>query len=142
MSVESDKKKREVIALDTKLDIIKPFDNGQSKASISRVLGKEILIKELEQTFRNLEAVKQQTMDLDPNVERSMLVRRTIENGISCYRKMYEEKTKATSVQTTLNKYFSSSISIFHSFIAHFFSKRFLAYLIFVILYISIYLHS
>jgi hypothetical protein len=68
---------------------------------------KEILIKVLEQMFRNLEAVKEQIMDLDPNVERSMLVRRTLENGISCYRKMYEEKKKATSVQTTLDKYFS-----------------------------------
>jgi hypothetical protein len=50
---------------------------------------------------------KQQIMDLDPNVERSMLVRRTLENGISCCREMYEEKRKATSVQTTLDKYFS-----------------------------------
>jgi hypothetical protein len=41
--------------------------------------------------FRNLETVKHQIMDLDPNVERSMLVRRTLENGISCYRKLYEE---------------------------------------------------
>jgi hypothetical protein len=56
--------------------------------------------------FRNLENVKQQVTDLDPNVERSMLVRRTLENGISCCRKMYEEKKKATSVQTTLDKYF------------------------------------
>jgi hypothetical protein len=39
MSVESDKKKCKVITLDTKLDIIKRFDNGQSKASISRALG-------------------------------------------------------------------------------------------------------
>jgi hypothetical protein len=179
MSVESDKKKRKVITLDTKLDIIKRFDNGQSKASMSRALGlsgstvrlivsksneykeqgirctrnrssilvemenllinwledcnqkripigtigtdekeeiasegqgcvsKEILIKELEQMFRNLETVKQQIVDLDPNVERSMLVRRTLENGISCYRKMHEEKKKATSVQTTFDKYFS-----------------------------------
>jgi hypothetical protein len=57
--------------------------------------------------FRNLETVKQQIIDIDPNVERSMLVRRTIENGISCYRKIYEEKKKATFVQTTLDKYFS-----------------------------------
>jgi hypothetical protein len=178
MSVESDKKKRKVITLDTKLDIIKRFDNGQSKASIGRALGlsgstvrlivskcneykkqgkvvstsfsirctrnrssslvemenllitwledfnqkripigtigtdekeeiasqgegcvsKEILIKKLEQMFRNLETVTQQIIDLDPNVERSMLVRRTLENRISCYRKMYEEKKKATSV--------------------------------------------
>jgi hypothetical protein len=39
MSVESDKNKRKVITLDTKLDIIKRFDNGQSKASIIRALG-------------------------------------------------------------------------------------------------------
>jgi hypothetical protein len=39
MSVESDKKKHKVITLDTKLDIIKRFDNGQSKASTSRSLG-------------------------------------------------------------------------------------------------------
>jgi hypothetical protein len=57
--------------------------------------------------FRNLEAVKEQIVDLDPNVERSMPVRRTLESGISCYRKMYEEEKKATSVQTTLDKYFS-----------------------------------
>jgi hypothetical protein len=70
-------------------------------------VSKEILIKELEQMFRNLETVTQQIMDLDPNLERSMLVRRTLENRISCYRKMYEEKKKATSVQTTLEKNFS-----------------------------------
>jgi hypothetical protein len=57
--------------------------------------------------FRNLEAVKQQITDLEPNVERSMLVGRTLENGISCYRKVYEVKKKATSVQTKLDKYFS-----------------------------------
>jgi hypothetical protein len=57
--------------------------------------------------FRNLETLKQQIMDLDPNVERSMLVRPTLENGISCYRKMYEEKKNATSVQMMLDKYFS-----------------------------------
>jgi hypothetical protein len=70
-------------------------------------VSKEILIKEHEQTFRNLGTVKQQIMGLDPNVERSMLICRTLENGIRCYRKMYEEKKKATSVQTTLENYFS-----------------------------------
>jgi hypothetical protein len=82
----------------------------------------EISIKELERMFRNLQTVKQQIMDLDPNVERSMLVRRTLENGISCYRKMYEEEKKATSVQTALDKniFLESSISIFHSFCSSF----------------------
>jgi hypothetical protein len=36
-----------------------------------------------------------------------LTVRRTLENGIICYRKSYEVKNKATSVQTTLDKYFS-----------------------------------
>jgi hypothetical protein len=57
--------------------------------------------------FRNLETVKQQIMDLDPNVERSILVRRILQNRISCYHKLYEENKKATSVQTALDKYFS-----------------------------------
>jgi predicted RNA-binding protein with RPS1 domain len=71
-------------------------------------VSKEILIKELDQMFRNFETVKQQIMDLDPNVERSMLVRRNLENGISSHRKMYEEKKKATSVYTTLDECFST----------------------------------
>jgi hypothetical protein len=54
-----------------------------------------------------LETVKQQIMDLDPNLERSMLVCRTIENGISCCRKLYELKKKAAPLQMTLDKYFS-----------------------------------
>jgi hypothetical protein len=65
------------------------------------------VIKELEQMLRNLETVKQQIVDLDPNVERSMLVLRALENRISCYRNLFEENKKATSVQTTLDKYFS-----------------------------------
>jgi hypothetical protein len=51
-------------------------------------VSKEILIKEPEQMFQNLENVEQQVIDLDPNVERSMLVCRTQENRISCYRKL------------------------------------------------------
>jgi hypothetical protein len=54
-----------------------------------------------------LETVKQPIMDLAPNAERSILVPRTLENWISCYRKMYEEKKKATPFQTTLDKYVS-----------------------------------
>jgi hypothetical protein len=68
---------------------------------------KEILIKELEQMFQNLGSIKQQIVDLDPNLERSMLVRRTLENGISSCRKLYEEKKKDICVQTTLDRYFS-----------------------------------
>jgi hypothetical protein len=44
-------------------------------------------------------------------------VRRTLKNGISCYRKMHEEKKKATSVQTTLDKYFSKKLHIHFSLV-------------------------
>jgi hypothetical protein len=54
-----------------------------------------------------LETLEQEITDLDPNVERSMLVRRNLENGISCCRKMCEEKKDATSVQTAVEKYIS-----------------------------------
>jgi hypothetical protein len=89
--------------------------------------------KGTEQMFRNLETVKQQIMDLDPNVERSMPVRRTLQNGTSCYRKMYEEKKEATSVQTTIDKYFFLEVaySFFTRFVAHFFNKRFFSLLAF-----------
>jgi hypothetical protein len=183
MSVESDKKKRKVITLDTKLDIINQFDDGQSKASISRALGlsestvRLILFKfneykeqgkaastsfsircsrnrsstlvEMENLLITwLEDCNQKRISIDTNnimvkalrlfsslkenkfkgdttifsASRGwsekfkartamhnvkLTVRRTSENGISCYRKMYEEKKKATSVQTTLDKYFS-----------------------------------
>jgi nickel-dependent lactate racemase len=58
--------------------------------------------------FQNLETVKQQIVDSNLNVERSMLVRWTLENGISCYRKLYEEKKKAAAVETMHDKYFST----------------------------------
>jgi hypothetical protein len=47
-----------------------------------------ILIKELEQMFRNVETVEHQIMDLDTNVERDMLVCWTLEIEISCYCKL------------------------------------------------------
>jgi hypothetical protein len=53
-----------------------------------------------------LETAKQQIMYFDQDVERSMLLRRTLENGFSHYRKLYEEK-KVTYIQTTIDKYVS-----------------------------------
>jgi hypothetical protein len=58
--------------------------------SDGRVL-KEILIKELQQMFQNLENVKQQSMNLDLNMKR-ILVCRNLENGIRSHHKLYEEK--------------------------------------------------
>jgi hypothetical protein len=183
MSAESDKKKRKVVTLGTKLDITKRLDNGQSKASISRALGlsgstvrlivsksneykeqgkvastsfsirctrnRSSILVEMENRLINwledcsktripigtnkimvkalslFSSLKEKKFKGDTTIfsasrgwfERfkartgmhnvKLTFRRTLENGISCYRKIYEEKKKATSVQTTLNKYFS-----------------------------------
>jgi hypothetical protein len=70
--------------------------------------------KELEQMFTNLETVKHQIMDLDPNVDRSILVRWTLKNGISCYCKLYEKKRRLCLFKRRLtNAFLESSISIF-----------------------------
>jgi hypothetical protein len=44
MSVESDKVLRKIITLNTKLEIITMFDNGQSKPSIGRAQGHEFTV--------------------------------------------------------------------------------------------------
>jgi hypothetical protein len=55
------------------------YDERKEMASEGeRCVSKEILLKELEQIFRNLETVKLQTMDLNSNMERRMLVARTL----------------------------------------------------------------
>jgi hypothetical protein len=71
MSVESDKKKRKVITLGTKLDIIKRFDNGQSKASISRALGLS------ESTVRLILSKCNEYKELGKAASASFIIRRT-----------------------------------------------------------------
>jgi hypothetical protein len=104
----------------TELEQQRSYDEKEEIASEEdKRVSKEILIKELQQMFRNLERVKQQITDLDQNVERSMLVRRTLENGIICYRKLYERKRRLRLFKRRLTNIFresTSSISIFHSF--------------------------
>ena len=53
---------------------------------------KEITIKELEDLFQDMEKVKRRLMDIDPDVNRSMKVCRSLEDQLSCYRKIYFEK--------------------------------------------------
>jgi hypothetical protein len=67
----------------------------------------------------------------DPNVERRYLVRRTLENGISCYRMLYE------IVETTFDKYFSRKLHPFFTrSVSHILNKRFFNLLAF---YYSLY---
>ncbi|XP_023223840.1 tigger transposable element-derived protein 1-like isoform X1 [Centruroides sculpturatus] len=67
-------------------------DNKQIKSE--DVVPKEITIKELDGIFHSLELLKQQVMDMDPDVNRSMHVCQGIESQFTCYRKIYSDKKK------------------------------------------------
>jgi hypothetical protein len=67
--------------------------------------------------FQTVETVKQQIMDLDPNVEKIMLVHQNQENEISCCHKLYDKKKKATTVQMTPDKYFCRKYHIHFSLV-------------------------
>ena len=69
---------------------------------------KEITIKELEDLFQDMEKVKRRLMDIDPDVNRSMKVCRSLEDQLSCYCKIYCEK-KQKPVQLTLDKFFTKN---------------------------------
>ena len=50
-----------------------------------------------------VETLSEHIMEVDPNIERSLTIRRTINNAIRCYKEMYEEKRpKKKSVQTSI----------------------------------------
>ena len=90
----------------TKLQQQREYEEKEGTATEGEeCVSEEISIKKLEQMFRNFETAKQQITDLDTNEERSMLLRRNLENEISCYIKFYGEEKTATTVQTTLKKY-------------------------------------
>jgi hypothetical protein len=66
----------------------------------------EFTLNEFEDIFRAVEVVKQKIMDADPNLDRSMQIRRDVDNALCVYRHMYEDLKKVKAVQSTLLKYF------------------------------------
>jgi hypothetical protein len=50
--------------------------------------------------------VKQKNMDADPNLKRSMQIRRDVDKSLCVYQHMYEDLKKEKTVQSTLLKYF------------------------------------
>jgi hypothetical protein len=67
---------------------------------------KEFTLKEFEDIVRAVEVVKQKIMDADPNPDRSMQIRRDVDNALCVYQYMYEDLKKEKTVQYTLLKYF------------------------------------
>jgi hypothetical protein len=45
-------------------------------------------------------------MDADPNLDRSMEIRRDVDNALCVYKNMYEDLQKEKTVQPTILKYF------------------------------------
>jgi hypothetical protein len=67
---------------------------------------KELTLNKFEDIFRAVEVVKQKIMDAESNIDRSMQIRRDVDNALCVYRHMYEDLMKEKAVQSTLLKYF------------------------------------
>ena len=77
---------------------------------------KEITINELEKNFHiawkliwklgTVENVQEHVFKMDSNVERGMVVCCNMKKQFECYRKMLEDKKKATIKQTKLEQFF------------------------------------
>uniref|UniRef100_A0A5S6QBZ1 Tigger transposable element-derived protein 1 n=1 Tax=Trichuris muris TaxID=70415 RepID=A0A5S6QBZ1_TRIMR len=66
----------------------------------------ELPLKGLEEILSMVETLKEKVIDIDSNIHCSMQVTRAIDDAFFTYKHVYEEKTKAKSVQTSLFKFF------------------------------------
>lgn len=76
------------------LDQQRVFEEADTDEEVDNVQIKEFSIKEYEIIFQTLEALKQQVMDADPNIDRSMQVRRDMDKVFTNYKHMYEDFKK------------------------------------------------
>jgi hypothetical protein len=67
---------------------------------------KEFTRNKFEDIFRAVEVVKQKMIDAGPNLDRSMQIRRDVNDALCVYRHMYEDLRKEKVVQSTQLKYF------------------------------------
>jgi hypothetical protein len=85
------------------LDEQRAFEEAEEQDNVQV---NEFTLKEFEDIFRAVEVVKQKIMDADPNLERSMQIRRDVDKALCVYQHMYEYLKKEKIVQSTLLKYF------------------------------------
>jgi hypothetical protein len=67
---------------------------------------KEVTLKNFQDIFRAVEVVKQEIMDADHNLNRSMQIRRDVDIAHCVYQHTYEDLKKEKTVQSTPLKYF------------------------------------
>ena len=56
------------------------------------VPARELTAEQLSKIIGMVETLSEHIMEVDPNIEHSLTIRRTINNAIRCYKEMYEEK--------------------------------------------------
>ena len=67
----------------------------------------ELTAEQLSKIIGMVETLSEHIMEVDPNIERSLTIRRMINNAIRCFKEMYEEiKPKKKNVQTSILQFF------------------------------------
>jgi hypothetical protein len=70
------------------------------------LLPPKFTIQRLAETFRHIKSAMEIFETDDPNFESSLKALEAMKNAYACYREIYHEKKKASSVQTSLDSYF------------------------------------
>lgn len=85
------------------IDDQRAYEDNDASVDISP---KDITVEHLLKIIEIGEKMSDCVLEFDPNMERSMTVRRTINNAIRCYKELYEEK-RPKKIQTSLLQFFN-----------------------------------
>lgn len=82
-------------------------------------------LKQLSEIFHiNIKRAKEKILETDPNLERNTTICQYIENKFAaCCQMYYDKRSRASTVQTTLDKCFTLILSVSNVFDYHALSK-------------------
>jgi ABC-type transporter lipoprotein component MlaA len=81
-------------------------DEDEQEVTMETAPPPAFTIQRLAEAFRHIKSAMEIFETDDPNFEHSSKVLEAMKNAYDCYRDIYHEKKKASSVQTSLNSYF------------------------------------
>jgi hypothetical protein len=81
-------------------------DEDEQEVAMETAPPPAFTIQRLAEAFRYIKSAMEIFETDDPNFERSLKVLEAMKNAYACYREIYHEKRKASSVQTLLDSYF------------------------------------
>jgi hypothetical protein len=87
-------------------------DEDEQEVAIETAPAPTFTIQRLAEAFRHIKSAMEIFETDDPNSERSSKVLEAMKNAYACYRKIYHEKKKVSSVQTSLDSYFKKPQSM------------------------------